>query len=159
MNRAKCSSVLVSTNGSFWQIDLLPFCFDISQLNPNLPSFLSWCHSCENGYQALSRFSMLQAEQGLVTRQDLSHPTLENFAMCVVLNSIVHSGDSYKTENANNGKVKSRDTRATSCEVGMRERLANLFIPYCTKQAPTLYFGCFCGLGYCSSPCNHPLCN
>jgi len=30
-------------------------------------------------------------------------------------------------------------------------------VPYCPKQAPTPYFGCFCGLG--SSPCNCPPCN
>ena len=34
----------------------------------------------------------------------------------------------YKTENADDGKAKSRDTRATNCEAGMRERPANLFI-------------------------------
>ena len=26
----------------------------------DIPSFLSWCHSCEKRYQALSRFSILQ---------------------------------------------------------------------------------------------------
>ena len=44
------------------------------------------------------------------------------------VNSAVRSGDSYKTENADDGKVKSRDTRATNCEAGTRERPANLFI-------------------------------
>ena len=42
--------------------------------------------------------------------------------------SAVRSVDSYKTENAYDGKAKSRDTRATNCEVGTRERPANLFI-------------------------------
>ena len=41
------------------------------------------------------------------------------------VNSAVRSGDSYK---ADNGKAKSRDTRATNCEAGTRERPANLFI-------------------------------
>ena len=42
----------------------------------------------------------------------------------------VSSGDSYKTENTDDGKAKSRDTRgrATNCEAGTRERSANLFI-------------------------------
>ena len=44
------------------------------------------------------------------------------------VNSAVCSGDSYKTENADDGKAKSRDTRATNCEAGTRERPANLFI-------------------------------
>ena len=44
------------------------------------------------------------------------------------VNSAVRSGDSYKTENADNGKAKSRDTRATNCKAGTRERPANLFI-------------------------------
>ena len=44
------------------------------------------------------------------------------------VNSSVRSGDSYKTENADDGKAKSRDTRATNCEAGMRERPANFFI-------------------------------
>ena len=44
------------------------------------------------------------------------------------VNSAVRSGDSYKTENADDGKAKSRDTRATNCEAGTRERPANLFI-------------------------------
>ena len=38
------------------------------------------------------------------------------------------SGDSYKTENADNGKTKNRDTHAMNCEAGMRERPANFFI-------------------------------
>ena len=48
----------------------------------------------------------------------------------VVVNSVVSSsGDSYKTENADDWKAKSRgDTRATNCEAGTRERPANLFI-------------------------------
>ena len=46
----------------------------------------------------------------------------------VMVNSAVHSGDSYKTENADNGKVKSWDTRTTNCEAGTRKRSANLFI-------------------------------
>ena len=37
------------------------------------------------------------------------------------VNSAVRSGDSYKTENADDGKAKSRDTRATNCEAGTRE--------------------------------------
>ena len=54
------------------------------------------------------------------------HATLE--LMCVVVNSAVRSGDSYyKTENADDGKAKSRDTRATNCE-GDSERPANPFI-------------------------------
>ena len=44
------------------------------------------------------------------------------------VNSAVCSGDSYKTENADDGKAKSRDTCATNCEAGTRERPANLFI-------------------------------
>ena len=44
------------------------------------------------------------------------------------VNNAVHSRDSYKTENADDGKAKSRDTRTTNCEAGMRERPANLFI-------------------------------
>ena len=44
------------------------------------------------------------------------------------VNSAVRSGDSYKTENADNGKARSRDTHATNCEAGTRERPANLFI-------------------------------
>ena len=44
------------------------------------------------------------------------------------VNSAVRSGDSYKTENADDEKAKSRDTRATNCEAGTRERPANLFI-------------------------------
>ena len=46
----------------------------------------------------------------------------------VVVNGAVHSGNSYKTENADDGKAKSRDTRATNCEARMRERPVNLFI-------------------------------
>ena len=38
------------------------------------------------------------------------------------VNSAVHSGDSYKTENTDNGKAKSRDTRATNCEAETREK-------------------------------------
>ena len=41
------------------------------------------------------------------------------------VNSALRSGDSYKTENADDGKAKSRDTRATNCEAGTRERPAN----------------------------------
>ena len=44
------------------------------------------------------------------------------------VNSAVRSGDSYKTENADDRKAKSRDTRTTNCEAGTRERPANLFI-------------------------------
>ena len=44
------------------------------------------------------------------------------------VNSAVRSRDSYKTENADDGKAKSRDTRATHCEAGTSERPANLFI-------------------------------
>ena len=44
------------------------------------------------------------------------------------VNSAVRSRDSYKTENADDGKAKSRDTRATNCEAGTRERPANLLI-------------------------------
>ena len=44
------------------------------------------------------------------------------------VNSAVCSGDSYKTENADNRKAKSRDTHATNCKAGSRERPANLFI-------------------------------
>ena len=44
------------------------------------------------------------------------------------VNSAVHSGDSYKTKNADDGKAKSRDTRVTNCKAGTRERPANLFI-------------------------------
>ena len=44
------------------------------------------------------------------------------------VNSAVCSRDSYKTENADNGKAKSRDTHATNCEAGTRERPANFFI-------------------------------
>ena len=44
------------------------------------------------------------------------------------MNSAVRSRDSYKTENAEDGKAKSRDTRATNCEAETRERPANLFI-------------------------------
>ena len=44
------------------------------------------------------------------------------------VNSTVRSRDSYKTENANDGKAKSRNTRARNCEGGMRERPVNLFI-------------------------------
>ena len=40
----------------------------------------------------------------------------------------VHSCDSYKTKNADDGKSKSKDTHATKCKAGMRERPANLFI-------------------------------
>ena len=63
---------------------------------------------------------------------DMSHvPTLPCHAtlMCVVANSAVHSGDSYKIKNANNGKTKSRDTRATNCEAGMRERDQQISLP------------------------------
>ena len=42
------------------------------------------------------------------------------------VNSAVRSRDSYKTENADDGKAKSRDTRATNCEAGTRERPASL---------------------------------
>ena len=59
-------------------------------------------------------------------------PTLPCHAtlMSVVVNGAVRSasGDSYKTENADDGKAKSRDTRATNCEAGMRDRPANCFI-------------------------------
>ena len=50
--------------------------------------------------------------------------------MSVVVNSAVcnASGDSSKTENSDDGKAKSRDTHATNCEVGMRDRPANCFI-------------------------------
>ena len=50
--------------------------------------------------------------------------------MSVVVNSAVRSasGDSSKTENPDDGKAKSRDTRATNCKVGMRDRPANCFI-------------------------------
>ena len=40
----------------------------------------------------------------------------------------VRSGDCYKPVNADDGKAKSRDTRATNCGAGTRERPANLFI-------------------------------
>ena len=58
---------------------------------------------------------------------DMLHvPTLPRHAtfMCVVVNSAVRSGNSYKTENTDNGKVKSRDTHAMNCEAGTRERPA-----------------------------------
>ena len=45
--------------------------------------------------------------------------------MCIVVNSAVCS--SGETEN-DKGKAKSRDTRTTNCEAGMRERPVNLFI-------------------------------
>ena len=44
------------------------------------------------------------------------------------VNSAVRNRDSYKTENIDDGKAKSRDTRATDCEAGTIERSANLFI-------------------------------
>ena len=44
------------------------------------------------------------------------------------VNSVVRSHDSYITKNADDGKVKSRNTRATNCEAGTRERPVNLFI-------------------------------
>ena len=44
------------------------------------------------------------------------------------VNCAVHCHDSYKTENVDDGKAKSRDTRATNCKAGTRERPANLFI-------------------------------
>ena len=44
------------------------------------------------------------------------------------MKSAVRSGYTYKTENANDWKVKSWDTRTTNCEAGARERPANLFI-------------------------------
>ena len=44
------------------------------------------------------------------------------------VNSAVCGGDSYKTENADDGEAKSRDIRATNCEAGTRERPVNLFI-------------------------------
>ena len=40
----------------------------------------------------------------------------------------VGSHDSYKTENADDGKAKSRHIRAINCEAGASERPANLFI-------------------------------
>ena len=63
---------------------------------------------------------------------DILHvPTLPHHAVppCYAhVNSAVRSRDSYKTENADDGKAKSRDNCATNCEAGMRERPANLFV-------------------------------
>ena len=46
----------------------------------------------------------------------------------MMVNSAVHIGDSYKTENADNGEAKSWDTCAKNCEAETREKSANLFI-------------------------------
>ena len=57
------------------------------------------------------------------------------------VNSAVHSGDSYKTENADDRKAKSRDTCTTNCEAGTRERdqLFILALP-CRCRHPSLGF-------------------
>ena len=55
----------------------------------------------------------------------LHMPTLPRHAH---VNSAVRNGDSYKTENVDDGKAKSRDTHTTNCKAGTRERPANLFI-------------------------------
>ena len=80
---------------------------------------------------------------------DMLHvPTLPRHAtlMCVVVNSAVHSGDSYKIKNGNNGKTKSRDTRATNCEAGMRERVQQISLScWCRhpSHAPVFFAGRF----------------
>ena len=48
----------------------------------------------------------------------LRHPTF----MCAVVNCAVRSADSYKTENTDDRKAKSRESHATNCKAGMRER-------------------------------------
>ena len=81
-------------------------------------------------------------------------PTLPPHAilMRVVVNSVVSSsGDRYKTENADDGKAKSRgDTRATNCEAGTRERPANLFILAlsCWCYHPFMYNSFSCSLHF-----------
>ena len=82
----------------------------------------------------------------------------------------VCSGDSYKTEDADDGKTKSRDTHAMNCEGGMRERPANLFILAlpCRCRHASLAFTCvslsrqslytvtpFFTLSYISTTCAH----
>ena len=54
--------------------------------------------------------------------------------MCVVVNRAVRSADSYKTENTDDRKAKSREIRAMNCEAGTRERPVNL--------SPFLAFTC-----------------
>ena len=82
------------------------------------------------------------------------------------VNSAVCSRDSYKTENADDGKAKSRDTRATNCEAGTRERPANLFILAlpCRSRHASLGFTFFSlvtshkpffTLSYISTTCAH----
>ena len=52
-----------------------------------------------------------------------AHTTTLCHAMCVVVNSAVRSGNSCKTENADNGKTNGRgDTRAMNCVQGWNER-------------------------------------
>ena len=46
------------------------------------------------------------------------------------VNSAVRSGDSYKTENADDGKAKSRDTRATNCEAGTRDQRTSSYLRF-----------------------------
>ena len=84
------------------------------------------------------------------------------------VNSAVSSRDSYKTENADDGEAKSRDTRATNCKAGTRERPGNLFILAlpCLSRHASLGFTCqfyssvtshkpFFTLSYISTACVH----
>ena len=68
--------------------------------------------------------------------------TLALMCMCMVVSNTVRNGDSYKTKNANDGKAKSRDTRATNWEARTKERPANLFMHTCgsLSVSPSLAF-------------------
>ena len=55
-------------------------------------------------------------------------------------NSAVHSGDSYKTKNANDGKAKSRDTHATNCEAETRDQQTSSYLCFFVGVATVLGF-------------------
>ena len=56
------------------------------------------------------------------------------------VNSAVHSGDSYKTENANNGKAKSRDTHTTNCKAEMRDQQTSSYLRFFVGVTTVLGF-------------------
>ena len=62
-----------------------------------------------------------------------AHTTTLCHAMCVVVNSAVRSGNSCKTENADNGKTNGRgDTCAMNCVQGWNERETSKPLHICT---------------------------
>ena len=50
--------------------------------------------------------------------------------MHAYVNSAVRAGDSCKTKNADDGKAKSRDTRATNCESGTRDQRTSSYLRF-----------------------------